>query len=411
MARTYGAIYLDIWRDQDFRALTHTEQYLYWALIFQFRLNGAGLLDYVPDRWAEATGDMTTADVEVTIKSLIAKRYVVHDPSTHELLIRTYVRNSKVWKMPKAFAGVIPAAAEIQSSKLRRVLLADLDKIPLGELSEAPGANGGPSVRSKIGGYLVKLRAVLDDGEPDDPAGLGEPEAHPPQSYPHNAKRVSVPDAYGTDTDPANPSTSTRVRAHAVPVQVPVQVPVPVPVQVPSSVARETETGAHLSLVPSLPPDEPAASEPVDAEPAALFDAPAVEIPAQRKPTAVKKAPGGRAKKPLTSAPEAFEVTDQLAAWAWNEHKIPRHVAVSQTQVFLDNARAKGNEYKDWTAAWRTWMSRVPIYHPQLLNAPAPGAPIPLQRQAARRHTPHANYDDQSRYEIDPTLPPAASHA
>ncbi len=273
MARTYGAIYLDIWRDKDFRALTHTEQYLYWALIFQFQLNGAGLLDYMPDRWAEATSDMTTADVEMTIKSLIAKRYVVHDPSTHELLVRTYVRNSKVWKMPKAFAGVIPAAAQIQSSKLRRVLLADLNKIPLGELSEAPASNGGPSVRAKVDGYLVKLRAVLDDGEPDDPAGLDEPDPELPEGYEPDAERVSVPNACGTDTDSANPITSTRVRARAVPVQVhvPVQVLTPLApdalfdVEVPASPTH----GAAKPRKAAKPKAPAKAKPPVDPEVAA----------------------------------------------------------------------------------------------------------------------------------------------
>jgi hypothetical protein len=260
MARTYGAVYLDIWRDKDFRALTHTEQYLYWALIFQLQLNGVGLLDYIPSRWAEATSDMTTADVEVTIKSLIAKRYVVHDPTTHELLVRTYVRNSKVWKMPKAFAGVIPAAAQIQSSKLRRALLADLDKIPLGELSEAPATNGGPSVRAKIDAYLEKLRAVLDDGEPDDPAGLDESDLELQQGHEADAERVSVPNAYGSDTGSANPGTSTRACAQPVPLQVHVPVQVPTPL-------------APLASVTVLPVAAPEPPHPVPAiEPVALFE-------------------------------------------------------------------------------------------------------------------------------------------
>ena len=363
MARTYGAIYLDIWRDKDFRALTHTEQYLYWALIFQFQLNGAGLLDYMPDRWAEATSNLTTADVEVTIKSLIAKRYVVHDPSTHELLVRTYVRNSKVWKMPKAFAGVIPAAAQIQSSKLRRVLLADLDKIPLGELSEAPAANGGPSVRAKVNAYLVKLRAVLDDGEPDDPAGLDEPEPELPQGYEPDAERVSVPNGYGSDTDSANPITSTRACARAVPVQVHVPVPVLSSVAPAALPSRETDTGAHLTLIHGLPADDSSAGQEPSDEPAALFDAPPQ---APKKPKA-PKASGGRAKPKSspTPAPDTFEVTEDLAEWARKGHGLNRTALEFQTEQFLDYHRAKGSEYKDWAAAWRTWMRNVNRFAPR----------------------------------------------
>lgn len=360
MARTYGAVYLDIWRDKDFRRLSHTEQYVYWALIFQPKLNRAGLLDYMPDRWAEATGDMTTADVEVTIKSLAAKRYVVVDDATHELLIRTYVRNSEVWRMPKAFASVIPAAKEIQSSRLRHVLLADLDKIRLEELSDAPGANDGPSVRAKIDAYLEKLRAVLDDGEPDDPAGIDGSGSGSEHGYDADAERVSVPNEYGTDTEGV--ASGTRVRAQAVPLPVPVQVPVP------SSVVRETGTGAQLSLVPGLPADEPSANETDESEPAALFDTPAVEIPSQRKPESAKKTPGSRAKakpKVFTTAPETFEITAALAQWALTEHKLTRQQVEFQTPLFLDHHRAKGSEFKDWNAAWRTWMGRVNQYAPR----------------------------------------------
>lgn len=316
MARTYGAIYLDIWRDKDFRALSHTEQYMYWALIFQFKLNGAGLLDYMPDRWAEATSDMTTADVEMTIKSLIAKRYVVHDPSTHELLVRTYVRNSKVWKMPKAFAAVIPAAAQIQSSKLRHVLLADLDKIPLGELSEAPAANGGPSVRAKIDGYLVKLRAVLDDGEPDDPAGIDEPDSEPADGYPADAERVSVPNAFGTDTDSANSGTSTRACAHAVPLQV------HVPVQEPNPLAPL----ASVTVLPVVAEPEPEAATP-QGQDGTLFAVP---------PTMPVSKPKGSKKPKKQRTPEEqerFEKADALTR-EWYE-ALPIKPMGEEQKVFL----------------------------------------------------------------------------
>lgn len=141
-----------------------------------------------------------------------------------------------------------------------------------------------------------------------------------------------------------------------------------------ASAAADDTPGAQLAAVPALPPDEPAASQPGDTEPVALFETTAVEIPSQRQPAA-KKAASGRAKA-ATTAPDSFEVTDALAAWALNTHKIPRDVAVSQTQVFLDSHRAKGNTFKDWTSAWRTWMARVPVYSPQLLRGASPIAAV-----------------------------------
>lgn len=330
MARTYGAVYLSIWRDKDFCRLSHTEQYMYWALIFQPRLNRAGLLDYFPARWAESTGDMSTADVEVAIKGLIARRYVVLDEATHELLIRTYVRNSDVWKMPKAFASVIPAAQEIMSSKLRRVLLRDLDRIPVGELSDAPGPKDSPSVRSKIEGYIGKLRELLDDGEPDDPAGIDGDDPEPPQDCepgtPGVSERVSVPDEYPTDTAPV--PSGTRVRARLVPLPVPVPVPEPTP-----------QRGALFDI--DTPADD-AADKP------------------QPKGTERKPKTTTSAKSRGTRIPDDFAITEPMREWG--RRNAPHVNGQEATDEFVDYWRgvpgAKGVKL-DWIATWRNRMREL----------------------------------------------------
>lgn len=212
MARTFGAIYLRIWRNQDFRALSHTEQYLYWALIFQPKLNRAGLLEYSPRRWADANSSMTVHDVEITIKSLEAKQYVVLDESTNELLVRTYVRNDEAWKQPKVMASVVSAANEIESPKLRHALLLELDRIPVEELSDAPGLNGGPSIRSKIEKSIGQLRTILGGDGPDGSGGHRYPTDTPREGYRTATDSPEVPEARATNT-PAVPmaiATSQR---------------------------------------------------------------------------------------------------------------------------------------------------------------------------------------------------------
>jgi hypothetical protein len=55
-----------------------------------------------------------------------------------------------------------------------------------------------------------------------------------------------------------------------------------------------------------------------------------------------------------SAAPETFPITEAMRAWA-QEHVPGVHVE-RETAQFLDYHRAKGSLFKDWTAAWRTWM-------------------------------------------------------
>lgn len=67
----------------------------------------------------------------------------------------------------------------------------------------------------------------------------------------------------------------------------------------------------------------------------------------------------GRAKprKPETLLPDDFTVTDEMKAWFAEQDwaRFVTHPGV-ETQNFMDHHRAKGSKFRDWTAAWRTWM-------------------------------------------------------
>ncbi|HEX8106727.1 MAG TPA: hypothetical protein VF516_03315 [Kofleriaceae bacterium] len=56
-----------------------------------------------------------------------------------------------------------------------------------------------------------------------------------------------------------------------------------------------------------------------------------------------------------TSAPEAFEITEPMWSWA-QEQGVPHARVEPETAKFLDHHKAKGSRFKDWDAAWRTWM-------------------------------------------------------
>lgn len=243
MARTFGAIYLRIWRDQDWRTLSHTEQYLYWTLVCQPKLNRAGLLEYSPRRWAEGNGSLTVHDVEVTIKSLEQRRYVVLDESTNELLVRTYVRNDEAWKQPKVMASVVSAANEIESPKLRRALLLELDRIPVEELSDSPGPNNGPSIRAKIEKSITQLRAALGGGDPHDPRGSERPADPHAEGYRYPTDTPGVPDAKGIGTHADRGPVATSQRP----------APTPAPEPAPEPGAASVHESGLLALFDTAP--------------------------------------------------------------------------------------------------------------------------------------------------------------
>ena len=68
----------------------------------------------------------------------------------------------------------------------------------------------------------------------------------------------------------------------------------------------------------------------------------------------------GRARR-ATQAPDIFPITDAMKAWG-RQHAPLVSDPEGETRQFLDHHRAKGSVFKDWTAAWRTWMGNAQKY-------------------------------------------------
>lgn len=56
-----------------------------------------------------------------------------------------------------------------------------------------------------------------------------------------------------------------------------------------------------------------------------------------------------------------FDVSDTLREWASRE--CPNADLKAETDKFLDYHRAKGNAFRDWDAAWRTWLRNSVKYN------------------------------------------------
>lgn len=225
MARGHGRILTSIWEDSDFLALDEREQRLYLFLISQPNLNHAGLLPLTLRRWSRKAAGLTSVELEKRLQALEAARFIVMDDDTEELLIRSFVRNDGVWKQPKVMGAMVSGAMEISSRRLRRALLAEVDRIPLDELSNEPGARG-PSIRQQVSEHIETLRKAFHEPDPT-PSGRGSvtPSTTPsgtPSDTPHEGGREG----------------STRGRAPASRAHSPAPAPAPVPSPVQDGAAE-----------------------------------------------------------------------------------------------------------------------------------------------------------------------------
>lgn len=226
MARGHGRILTSIWEDPDFLALDEREQRLYLFLISQPNLNHAGLLDLTLRRWSRKARGLTSAELEKLLQRLEETQFIVMDEDTEELLIRSFVRNDGVWRMPKVMGSMVSGALEISSRRLQTALLAEMDRIPLDELSDEPTkykGQDGPSNREQVRTHIETLRKAFGTPDPD-PSRRG---SRTPSGTP------SDPPSEGGAEGPAKPSTRGRAgasRAHS-PAPAPTPAPNPSPVE------------------------------------------------------------------------------------------------------------------------------------------------------------------------------------
>lgn len=242
MARGHGRILTSIWDDDDFLDLDPGEQRLYLFLISQPNLNHAGLLDLTLRRWSRKARGLNSAEVEKLLQALEAARFIVIDDDTEELLIRSFIRNDGVWRMPKVMGAMVAGALEISSRRLRRALLAEVDRIPLDELSDEPGARG-PSIRQQVTQHIETLRKAFREPNSNPTQGGSGTPFEPPSGTPS--------DTHPEEGDEGYPKGSTRGRAPTSRAHSPAPAPAPAPEE--ASCGADASGGAPDDAAPAAP--------------------------------------------------------------------------------------------------------------------------------------------------------------
>ena len=272
MARNFGRILSRIWDDRDFLALDASSQRLYVFLCTQSNLNHAGLLPMTLRKWAKKATDLTPERVRRDLAVLDAARFVVIDEDSEEVLIRTYVRNDDVYKMPRVMGSAVSGALEIESHRLRRVLLLEMDRIPLDELSTAPtktkDGSPGPSIRHQVWEHIETLRDAFKNLDPEPWDGGYETPSGPLPEPPDEESFEPLPEGVlegvleGVVLPPSEPlgqqdqegvrgyaHVRGGARAHTSPTPSPTPGPLPIPFGASGGGGEPPRHGATLALI------------------------------------------------------------------------------------------------------------------------------------------------------------------
>lgn len=168
MARTHARVHLDIWSDDDWRSLSHDGQWLYVALLTSPTLSFCGVADWRPARLAPLTSDIGAQDVSTFAVELVEKRFILPDPTTEEVLIRSFVKWDGLMATPNIAKAMARDHGATASPVLRAVAVDELVRLK----RKTPDLGGW----NAIGDLLKRNRMTFDHGVRElCEQGSGEP--------------------------------------------------------------------------------------------------------------------------------------------------------------------------------------------------------------------------------------------
>jgi hypothetical protein len=192
MARSEARLQFGIW--QGLSGLSRDAKLLYAVLLTEPTINHAGVGAVRIDRWAAKAG-MSTDEVAEALAELAREPQVIVDSETHEVLVRTLIRNDGVADQPYVLKGALREALQTDSPILRRWLASELRKLPpkrpdgvskAGKpviypdphaVADELDPGGPPSVSGKSPESLSEASSVITETLPEAARGEGSGKA------------------------------------------------------------------------------------------------------------------------------------------------------------------------------------------------------------------------------------------
>jgi hypothetical protein len=168
MARQYAQIFTEIWRNADFTALDRDEQWMYLLLNTQPDISAAGVLTTAAARWAKRAPGTTPAMIFDLLDRLTAKRFLVLDHGTNEILLRTFIKHDHGYTNSRRLPAIRDAINMVESETLLRSIANELKRLSVP--SQYWGAAGAFSqVDSLSDGHSSGPSETPSGRVPEDP--------------------------------------------------------------------------------------------------------------------------------------------------------------------------------------------------------------------------------------------------
>lgn len=164
MAREHARLKTAVWSDKDWIDLTPHAQRVYVLALSQADMSYAGVVPYLPRRWAALSAKTGVPMIRKAVAELEAAGYVVVDPDTQELLVRTFIRHDRVLAVPNVARAMVTAWRAILSAHLRDVVVAELARAYLASAEDDREKGWAVLMRpAAAGGMREELDAAILD--------------------------------------------------------------------------------------------------------------------------------------------------------------------------------------------------------------------------------------------------------
>lgn len=196
MARDHARIRTQLWRNEDFTALSADAQWVFMMVLSQPDLNLCGVVAYRPRYWAGLATGLSVARVRKAAAALERTHFVVIDADTDELWVTSFLRYDGVLKSPNTARGMARHYGTIHSERIRRRLR---DSLPPRLQPHFP--DDFFALGAKELGQLIRARSgdPASEAPSEAAAPAPSPTAHPlgPEPVEHGDEDPVVRDALG----------------------------------------------------------------------------------------------------------------------------------------------------------------------------------------------------------------------
>jgi hypothetical protein len=185
MAQDFAPLFRSIWSDPDWRSLTVDAQHLYKLLMSHPDRNAAGVLPLLIRKWTRLARDLSVDRIEGALTELEQRNFVVVDDETDEVLVRSFIRRTKVYTHIRLLTNALREVSEVESLRIRTAACQELARLPRLAVPE------NPKMKAEAEAAQRRLDELVADwapqGETPGPRGvhpmadgMADPLAHPP---------------------------------------------------------------------------------------------------------------------------------------------------------------------------------------------------------------------------------------